>query len=218
MNLLFDAIKQGDRQAVSSLLDSDRSLLGASQNGVSAILLALYHGHPDIARLFVERGAVLSFAEACALGDFDRVRTLLASDPALLNSRTSDGYPAFGLSIFFKQPVVARYLIERGADVNARAENEQRVCPVHAAAAVGDRETMRLLLERGADPNARQQMDFTPFHAAASRGDIEMARLLLEHGADPKAKTADGKTAADVAQKSGQPAFVEWLQHGDVTL
>jgi ankyrin repeat protein len=212
MDQLFDAIKRGDQAVVASLLDSDKTLLRAAQNGVSAILLALYHGHPQIAQLFVDRGAVLSFAEACALGDLDRVRTLLSSDPALLQSRSADGYPAIGLSIFFRQPKVARYLIERGADVNAPAQNTQKVAPVHAAAAVGDHETMRMLLERGADPNARQQLDFTPFHAAAIHGDIEMARLLLEHGGDPKAKTADGKIALEIAEKNGQLAFRDWLR------
>ena len=212
MNELIEAIKKGDAARVAALLDANRSLLKAEANGVSAILLALYHGHPEIARLFVERGAALSFAEACALGDVDRVRALLDRDPSLLHSRSSDGFPAVGLSIFFRQPATARFLIERGADVNARAENAQKVCPVHAAAAVSDRETMKLLLERGADPNARQQEDFTPFHGAASRGDIEMAKLLMKHGADPRARTADGKTAAEIAEKYGKPEFVTWLR------
>ena len=50
---------------------------------------------------------------------------------------------------------VVRSLLQQGADVNAAAENPQRVTPAHAAAAMCDRETMRMLLERGADPNAR---------------------------------------------------------------
>ena len=54
--------------------------------------------------------------------------------------------------------------------------------------------------------------DRDAFHGAAAHGDIEMARLLLKHGADPKLKTEDGKNAADVAEKYGQPAFVEWFR------
>jgi len=212
MSDLFDAIKSGDEKSVASLLDSDRSLLTASENGVSAILVAIYNMHPELAGLFIERGAALSFAEACALGDFERVRALLKSDPSLLHSRTPDGFPSFALAIFFRQPDVARYLIERGADVNAQAQNPMRVFPVHAAATTGDRQTMTMLLERGADPNAKQQMDFTALHGAASHGDIEMAKLLLAHGADPNAKTTDGKNAAEVAEKYGQPEFAGWIR------
>jgi len=209
---LIEAIKQNDAARVAALLDEERSLLNAKAGGVSAILLALYHGHPEIAQLFTDRGAALSFAEACALGDGGRVREMLRGDPSLANSYSEDGYPALGLAIFFRQPGVARVLIEGGADVDAAAKNPQRVAPLHAAAAVQDLDTIRLLLDRGADPNARQQQGFTPFHTAASRGDIEMAKLLLDHGADPHATTDDGLTASDIAEKYGKGEFAVWLR------
>lgn len=214
MSELTDAIKQGDAARVTQLLDDNPALLQAGNESVTPILLAIYHGKGDIARMLVERGAPVSFPEACALGDLDRVRNMLDEDAALLDRRSTDGYPPLGLAIFFQHPDVARFLIERGADVNAPAENTNRVAPVHAAAAACDRETMRILLERGADPNARQQLDFTPIHGAASRGDIEMAKLLLEHGADRNARGSDGLSAADVARKYGKPEFAEWMEGG----
>jgi ankyrin repeat protein len=212
MSEFTDAIKQGDAARVSALLDADRSLLETSENDITPILLAIYHGKTDVARLLVEHGAPVSFAEAVALGDAERVKSMLAADPALLHARSADGYPAAGLAIFFKHPELARWLIERGADVNAAAENVNRVAPIHAAAAVCDRETMRLLLERGADPNAKQQLDYTALHGAASRGDVEMAKTLLAHGAVKDAKGTDGMTPADVAAKYGHPQFAEWIR------
>ena len=212
MKELFDAIRTGDRDAVAAMLDRDPALLAATQNNVSAVMWAMYNGKRDIARLFVDRGAELSFHEACTVGDLDRLRALLARDATLLDRKSADGYPPVGLAIFFGHPAVAKFLIERGADVNAPAENAQRVAPVHAAAAACDRETMRMLLERGADPNARQQLDFTPLHGAASRGDIEMAKLLLAHGADRNARGSDGKTIAQAAIEHGKPDFARWLE------
>ncbi len=209
---LTQAIQKGDSKRVGELLDEDRSLLEAKSGNASAILLTVYHGHPEIAQLFIERGARLSFAEACAVGDRQRALELLQKEPGLVQSYSEDGYPAAGLAIFFRHPDLARELIERGADVNAQARNPQRVAPLHAAAAVRDHHMMKLLLERGADVNARQQLGFTPFHTAASRGDIEMAKLLLDHGADPRARTDDGKNAIDIAEKYSQPAFVEWFR------
>jgi ankyrin repeat protein len=209
---LIEAVKKGDASKVAALLDEDRALLTAKEANTSAILLALYHGHPEIARLFLERGAQLTFPEACAIGDHQRALDLLENDPSLVRSYSDDGFPAAGLSIFFQHPELARVLIERGADVNAAARNPQRVAPVHAAAAVRDHQTMKLLLERGADPNARQQLGFTAFHAAASRGDIEMATILLQHGADPHLRTEDGKNSVDIAEKYNQPAFADWFR------
>ena len=208
---LIEAIQRGDAARVAELLDADRSLLAGRAGNVSAILLAVYHQHPEIAQLFVDRGAELTFAEACAVGDERRALALLDRDPALIHQRTDDGYPAVGFAIFFRHPALARALIERGADVNAAADNAQRVAPVHAAATVGDIETMRLLLDRGADPNARQQSGFTPLHAAAGNGDLEMARLLVARGADRHARTDDGADAAEIAAKRGRGEFVAWL-------
>lgn len=212
MNELIDAIKGNDPAKVAQLLDGDRSLLKAKSGDVSAILLALYYGKPDIARLFVDRGAELTFAEACAFGDADVVHKLLDKDPSLVNAFSDDGFPALGLAIFFRQPQIARELIERGADVNAAARNSQRVAPIHGAASVGNREMVALLLEKGADPNAKQERDFVALHTAALHGDIEMAKNLIAHGADPALQSDDGKSPLDLAREKGHAAFVEWLQ------
>ena len=212
MREFIEAIKAGDAARVTALLNENPAVVRNAENNITPLLLALYHGKRDIAQLLVDRGAPVSFAEACALGDEARVRELLGADPTLIRSKSADGFPGAGMAIFFGHGELARWLIEQGADVNAAAENAMRVAPVHAAAAARDHETMRALLERGADPNAKQQMDYVALHGAASRGDIEMGKLLLEHGADRAARGSDGKTPADVAREHGHPAFAEWIE------
>lgn len=204
MQELFQAIENNDAARAADLL--------AKSGNTSALLLALYHGRRDIAQLLVDRGAKLTFAEACAFGDEKRVRELLAEDPSLVNAFSDDGYPAVSLAIFFGQPHIAQTLIERGANVNVSSRNAQHVAPIHGAASVKNREMVRLLLEHGADPNARQERGFVALHTAALHGDIEMAKVLLEHGADPRAASDDGKTALAFAEEKGHKEFVEWLQ------
>ena len=212
MSELTEAIKAGDESRVLEVLERDPAAVRTAENGVTPILFALYYGKSELARLLAERRGALSFAEACALGDRGRVEALLDEDPRLLDARMEDGFPPLGLAIFFRQPAIARVLIEHGADVNAAAENAQRVAPLHAAAAVQDNGTLALLLERGADVNAKQQMDYTPLHGAASRGDVAAAKLLLAHGADRDARGSDGMTPADIARKYGQGEFGDWLE------
>src|SRR2546430_11257185 len=179
---LFDAIRRNDATAVGALLDEDRALLGATSRDITPVLFAMYNGHPELARLFTDRGAQLSVAELAALGD----RRALEGD---VNAYSADGYPILGLAIFFRQPELARELIARGADVNARARNPQQVQPIHAASTVRDHETVRLLLDRGADVNARQQLGYRPLHSAANNGDDALVDLLLARGADPDRKS-----------------------------
>jgi ankyrin repeat protein len=208
---LFEAIRTNDAAAVAALLDGDRSLIGARQNGVTPVLFAVYNGHAELARLFLDRGAVLTFGEACALGDSALAMRMLDGDTALLDAYSEDGFPSVGLAIFFRQPELARALIERGADVNAVARNAFRVAPVHAAASVRDAATMTLLLDRGADANARQQLGYTALHTAAQLGDETIIDLLISHGADPRAAGDDGKTPSDLAAAHGHVAIVKRL-------
>jgi ankyrin repeat protein len=208
---LFEAIQNNDAAAIAALLDADRSLIEARQNGVTPILFAVYNGHAELVRLFVDRGAVVTFGEACALGDEALALRMLDADPSLLDAFSEDGFPPVGLAIFFRHPTLAKELIDRGADVNAAARNAFRVAPVHAAAAVRDAGTMRLLLARGADADARQQLGYTALHTAAQLGDGEIVDLLLAHGADPRAAGDDGKTPADLAEGHGQMEIVKRL-------
>lgn len=208
MDELLDAIRKGDAARVAALLDADPALL----NG-AGLLQSLYRGRMDLVQLFLDRGHLLTFHEAAALGDLPRLRELLDADPALLDAFGTDGFNALGLAIFFRHPEVARLLIERGADVTAPARNAMLVAPVHAAATQGDREILQLLLERGADPNARQQGDYTPLHSSANRGDHDSARLLIARGADPHATASDGKTPADVARERGFTELAAFLDN-----
>src|SRR5258706_7510603 len=116
---LFEAIRTNDAAAVAALLDGDRSLIGARQDCVTPILFAVYNGHAELARLFLDRGAVLTFGEACALGDSALALRMLDGDPALLDAYSEDGFPSLGLAIFLRQPDLARALIERRAEVDA---------------------------------------------------------------------------------------------------
>ncbi|MGZ8867930.1 MAG: ankyrin repeat domain-containing protein [Thermoanaerobaculia bacterium] len=212
MSEFFDAVKAGDKPTLERLLESDPALASGAEGGVSSVLLALYNGKPDVARLLIDRGAKLSFHDACAAGENARAKEMLRADPSLRDQRSNDGYPPLGLAIFFGNRELAKFLIEEGADVNAAAANPQRVAPLHAAAAVCDHELIKILLERGADPDARQQSDYTPLHTAASRGDIEMAKMLLAHGAKRDVRGTDGQSVADVARQRGKTDFAEWWE------
>jgi ankyrin repeat protein len=201
---LVEAVKAGDVAAIRRQLSDEPELAAAHDgDGLSLVLLALFHQQRAAAEALVETGPELGVLEAAALGRADLLRELLAADPRRLQARTPDGFTPLGLAAFLGGPDAVRVVLEHGADANDDADNRFGVRPVHAAAAASDHESMRLLLEAGADPNVRQQGGFTPLHAAAHRDDVELARLLLAHGADPTRTTDDGRDAARIAADDG---------------
>lgn len=209
---LFEAIRAGGASRVIELLEAGPGLGGAkTPDGASAVLMAIYCGHPEMVRLFEDRGVVLNLFEACAAGRLERVAALVAGDPSLVGGYSYDGYPALGLAVFFGHDDIAGMLMERGAEVNAASRNSQRVTPLHAAAARHNTKLVGDLLARGADPDASQGGGITALHEAAFHGDGEIVELLLGYGANPRQKTADGKTASDMAAERGHAELAAQL-------
>lgn len=210
---LFDAIKKGNRAAVEAALAQHPELVGSTDpGGMSAVLTALYYGHPEIASLLIEGGAPLNLFEACAAGRIDVVREILDAAPAQVNAWGRDGFQPLGLASFFGHAELAALLVARGAEVGSPSHNLLNVQPLHSAVAGQHLAIARLLLEHGADANARQGEDFTPLHGAAQNGQVEMIRLLLAHGADPQATSASGKAPLDLALEGGHAEAAEALK------
>src|SRR5712691_4104834 len=62
------------------------------------------------------------FFNAVASGDLPRVRELLAMTPSLVNAKDGEGATPLHYAAFNGNQELARFLVEQGADVNARDE------------------------------------------------------------------------------------------------
>jgi ankyrin repeat protein len=213
MNEIFEAIKGGRLDEVRAIVERDRSQLSARDgNGVSAILLAVYHGKAEVAQLLVKMGAAIDIFEASALGKADRIAGLLRDDPARVSAYSQDGFYPLGLAAFFGHLDAVRALIAAGADVHAVARNSFKVQPIHAAAASRNLDIVRAVLEAGADPNVPQQQGFVPLHEAGTNGNRALAELLIKHGADPHLANEAGKSSIDLARDKGHNDLADWME------
>lgn len=201
---LLDAIKAGDVAAARAALAADPACATlSSPEGTSPICLAVYYGRAEIAEAIAGAKPDLDVFEAAALGRTDRLRELLDRDAALLHAVAADGFFPLGLAAYFRHPGAVRLLLDRGANPNQAAANGAKVTALHAAVSSNQPQIAEWLLDAGADVNARQQMDYTPLMGAAANARIAILDLLLARGADPALRTADGKSAADLAREHG---------------
>ena len=210
---LFAAIDADDTVAVERLLAAAPELTSAKgEDGVSAILRALYRRREGALAALVLAAPALDLFESAALGETERVEEILAGDPSQIGARSPDGFTALHLAAFFDRGPAAEVLIAKGADVNAPAGNPSRVTPLGSAAAGRSAAVVGALLGAGADPNACQAGGFAPLHSAAQNGDLPSIELLLAHGADRDVKGDDGRTPLDLATAAGRSEAAERLR------
>lgn len=209
----FGAIRAGDVAGVASLLDAQPALLEArNAQGQSGVLAAAYGGRREIRDLLIARGAKLELHEAAAAGRLARVKELVEKEPSLANGFSPDGFPLLALAAAFGHEEVAKYLHEKGGDVNAVSTNGTGYTALTGAVTTGHTEIVKWLLAAGADVNYRYGPGYSPLLAAAANGHLDIVKALLAGGADLQAKTNDGKTAAQIAEERKHTAVAEFLK------
>ena len=153
---IFEAAATGQTQRLAALINQDPALVSAySPDGFTALSLAVFFGHAETVNALLAAGAPVNAA-----------------------SRETMKMSPLGSALAAERNDIARTLIDHGADVNAKAEND--LTPLHTAAARGDLESAKLLLEHGADINATTKDGKTPIAYAQERNHPEMVEFLRQ--------------------------------------
>jgi ankyrin repeat protein len=121
---------------------------------------------------------------AVAAGDLNKVKSLLEADSTLLESKDGDGNTPLNVACGAFQVTAAHFLIDMGANVNAR--NNYGLTTLHRA--IGgkgrDIDLIRKLISKGADVNARLDRGITALHFAAMTDNLNVVQLLIDQRAD----------------------------------
>jgi uncharacterized protein len=209
----FAAVQAGDTVEVARMVETDPALLRAkNERGASAVLMACYIGRKEIRDLLLAKGAPLELHEAAAAGQLSRVKEFVEANPVAAKSYSPDGFPVMALAAVFEHQDVARYLLEKGADVNATATNGSGYTALTGAVANGHAAIAKWLAENGADVNYRYANGYSPLLTAAANGHLEIVKMLLSKGADLHTRTDDGKNALNFAEERSHKEVAEHLR------
>jgi ankyrin repeat protein len=174
---LIVAAENGDRIAVSKLLDQGVAVDTRAVDGTTALHWAARADRLDTVLLLLESGA---------------------------DARAADRYGVTPLYLAAENgsPAVIAALLDAGAEVDAIAPIGETALMTAARAGVVD--AVALLLDRGAAADARdREFQQTALMLAVREGHPAVVSLLLERGADVDARTRVGPTPKFVAPCKG---------------
>src|SRR5688572_4410363 len=209
--------------------DTARALLdrGANPNASSAVNVssgstalhcAAMHGSRELIQLLLDKGAdinaKMSGGQTPLIASLTsgRVPSISTLTPVGVNSPGNPGVPAPPPGrVNTPGNPSAFLLIDRGADVNASADNGMTALSL--AVELMQSDIVRALLAKGADPNkkGRSGNPLLLHHLVNGEGGVEMAILLINGGADVNAALENGATPLLFAAQAKQIDIVRAL-------
>jgi len=131
-----------------------------------------------------------AFIDAIKAGEFDRVKSMVTADPALVEARSRNGESAILTAVYHGQKEIVNLLVARGAALT-----------IFEASAAGEVERVERLLSQSEPSDGYSRDGWTPLHLAAFFGHAKIIELLLAHRADVAARSrnSNGNTALHAA-------------------
>ena len=111
-----------------------------------------------------------------------------------------------------------RGLIVKGANVNGKDENYDKITPLFIAVENGNVEIARMLLDFGAKINAKDGGKQTPLMRLDDDATPELVELLLQYGAKINLADKEGNTALILAARSVKPEVLRVLINADADI
>jgi ankyrin repeat protein len=202
-------------EAVMMLLQHHADPNKSDQKGITALMLAAFHGHTEIVEMLLEHGADVNQENQKGGTALAFAVNQKKKNPAkLLLEHGAQGGKSIRQKVFdrilaWETPELSKLLLESIATIEIAVfdTHEKLTEAVHS----GTIKIARLWIEQGADVNTTDEEQRTLLMDAAFRGNAEMVTLLLEQGADVRTATPSGWTAFDVADAAGYSDVVQLL-------
>ena len=206
MSELYDAIIEGDLEAMRRLLDRGADVNQARDNGDTPLLIASMCGHKEVCALLLDRGANVDQAahDGCtplflaSQNGHKEVCALLLDRGANVNQARDNGKTPLYVASEHGHEEICKLLLDRGANVNHAINSDPprlfEETPLIIATERNHINVCEVLLDRGANVNQAGQHGYTPLCVASMEGHTDICELLLDRGANVNQAAQNGTT------------------------
>jgi len=198
------AIKHSSVEAMTVLLDEEKSLVSAAVNaaGWLPLYLAVEENDVEAIKLLVEKGADplveiaggwSPIALAARTGSVESLEALIAIAPKInLEKEADGGTTPLMLAAIGGHSKIVNYLAEKKVDLNKKHRVGNSA--LHLAVKNNHFAVVEALILGGATVDVEDNAGNTPLHLAAKQNLKDIYDLLIKHGAKTSKKNRVGKT------------------------
>ncbi len=230
-SILMDAAYGGNLEIVTYLHQAKLNINHNDPDGVTALFWATQQGHESVRTYLIKNGASTEFeekdgwntlTEMVRSGRKDWIEKYLetkANVKEAVNYKATDDISSLHVACQSNKSEsvgIARLLIEKGADANAKTKDFGST-PLHFAAANGNVNMVAFLLDRVENNNPQTGIDVednnkaTPLFYAVDNNHFPVVTYLVEKGCNINAKDESGKTPLIAAAINGNARIVNYL-------
>lgn len=180
---------QGDLTAIRNLLDNEDT--SAALAGI--LCIAAYHGHREIIKVLLSRGADVNSNQdgetallAAVRGGQAETIQLLIENGADVHARLPGGVSALHQAVMTDRAMktettleIIDQLLREGLEIENRDDDGRTI--FHEASFYGRSNLINGLIVRGVNVNAKDNWDDTPLDRACLNGHIDTVRALKAH-------------------------------------
>ena len=204
-----------EAKVIRLLIENGADVNASGKYGKRPLYMAALLGSFENLILLIEKGADVN-----ARDDFGKtllhtarsveiIQFLLDNSALTVDVRDNSGHTPLHLGISSIE--TARFLIAKGADVNARSD--LGITPLLRSSLLGNIEILHLLIENGADIEARNIRGWKVLHYASMGGNLHIVKeLVTRYHVDINAKDVQMKTAVGNARRKNHLDVVAFLQ------
>ncbi|KAJ5853175.1 hypothetical protein N7534_005718 [Penicillium rubens] len=182
---LFDALLDGNDDLARQLTGQPFIDLSVLHKGLSLLHVAVAQGNPCI------------------------TAWLISKSKRLLEVHDGTGQTALMSAVCWKEENISRFLIDKGASVNA--QDDSGFTALHFAAEDGDTSMVSQLLEAGANVLLADSNGWTAVLLAVKENHVPIVVKLITQGANLSAKNSSGENALYWAVRNGNMDMVRLL-------